>query len=110
MRVRVPSIRNLRTKDRCRARLFRRAARAAVSGTSLSLALTSSSSLKPFGGSSSRNSRRSPLYGHGLRFRLLDSALGNVLPLVNPALHADDPVRRMGFGGAVVNVGTQGLQ
>src|ERR1700688_1936993 len=110
MRVRAPSVRNLRTRGRCRAKPCRGAARAAVSGISLSLALTSSSSLKSFGGSSSRNSRRPLLYGHCLRFRLLHAALGNVLPLINPALHANHAVRRVGFGGAIVNVSAQGVQ
>src|SRR5579864_3168082 len=110
MRVRAPSVRSLRTRGHCRARLFPRADRAAVSGTSLSLALTSSCSLKLFGRSYWRIFRRSFLYSHCLRFGFLDPALGNVLPLVNPALHADDAVRRMSLGSAIVNVGAQGLQ
>src|SRR5580704_16626969 len=53
---------------------------------------------------------RPRLYGHCLRFRLLDSALGNVFPLVNPALHANHAVGGVRLGRAVVNVGAQGLQ
>src|SRR6266851_3097003 len=114
MRVRVLSVRSRRTRDRCRARLFLRDARAVVFGTSLSLASTSSCSLKPFGKSSGgslwRISRRSHLHGYRLRFRLLYSALGNVFPLINPTLHAYDAVRRVSFGCTVVNVGAQRLQ
>src|ERR1700722_9336302 len=40
----------------------------------------------------------------------LGSALRHVFALINPALHADDAVGRVGFRGAKVNVGTQRLQ
>src|SRR5450755_2352276 len=42
-----------------------------------------------------------------LNFR---DALGDVFALVDPALHADYPVRRVGFGGAKIDVGAQRLQ
>src|SRR4029077_13319801 len=57
-----------------------------------------------------RSDRRSLLYRDGLRFGLLYAALGNVFPLVNPALHADHAIGRVRLGRAVVNVGAQGLQ
>src|SRR5258708_16377906 len=111
MQVRAFSVRSRRRRDRSHARPCRGAARAVVFGTSLSLASTSSCSLKPFGKSSGgslwRISRRSHLHGYRLRFRLLYSALGNVFPLINPTLHAYDAVRCVSLACAVVNVGAQ---
>src|SRR5256885_1488783 len=117
MRLPWLSVRIHRTQGHCRARLCRCGGRASAfcillswASTSLSSRFLSQNLVAKLGRGMLRPYK--PLrYCDSFAFLLnLRGALGHIFALIDPALHADDAVRGVGFGSTEIDVRAEGLQ